>query len=95
MRIAAQHLCAQTSDLDARACQKFDEELTEMINSSYLGPGSLSEPDGVPDAGQPVSHQGEGGHEEDEDGGPVLRVSVDLPRHPHQSQEAGRLQQTN
>ena len=35
----------------------------------------------------------ERGHEEDEDGGAVLRVAIDLPRHTHQAEEAGRLEQ--
>ena len=52
-----------------------------VITAHYLRPGPLSEAYRVPDAGQPVGHQGEGRHEEDEDGGPVLRVSVNLPRH--------------
>ena len=39
-----------------------------------LGAWPLSKPDGIPDAGQPVSHQGEGTHQQDQDCGPVLRV---------------------
>ena len=40
----------------------------------HLGSGSLREADGVPDAGQPVGHQGEGTHEEDQDRGAVLGI---------------------
>ena len=45
----------------------------------HLGSGSLREADGVPDAGQPVGHQGEGTHEEDQDRGAVLGI----PDHGH------------
>lgn len=50
---------------------------------------------GSPYAGQPVGHQGEGGHQQQEEAGAVLRVAIDLPGHPDQSQETGCLQQTN
>ena len=63
--------------------------------TEYLWTRPLGEPDGVPDAGEPVGHQGEGRHEEDEDGGAVLRVSVNLPRHPHQAEQAGGLQEAD
>lgn len=49
----------------------------------------------VPDAGQPVSDEGEGAHEEEEDGRAVLRVAVQLPGDAHQSQETSCFQQTN
>ncbi len=39
--------------------------------------------------------EGEGGHEEDEHGGAVLGVPVDLPGNPDQAEEAGRLQQAD
>ena len=42
-----------------------------------LGAWPLSKPNGVPDAGQPVRHQGEGAHQQDQDCGPVLRVPKD------------------
>lgn len=48
-----------------------------------------------PNACQPVGYEREGGHEEDEDGGAVLRVPVDLPGHPHQAEQAGRLEQAD
>ena len=35
----------------------------------------------------------EGGHEQDEDRGAVLRVPVDLPGHPDQAEETRRLEQ--
>ena len=41
-----------------------------------------------------MSNEGEGGHEEDEDGGAVLRVAVDLPGHAHESEQPGSLEQT-
>ena len=43
-------------------------------SAPHLGSGSLREADGVPDAGQPVGHQGEGTHEEDQDRGAVLGI---------------------
>lgn len=51
--------------------------------------------DRVPNARQPVGDQRERGHEQQQHGRAVLRVPVDLPRHPHQSQQPGRLQQTD
>ncbi len=49
----------------------------------------------VPDAGQPVSDEGECAHEEEEDCCAVLRVAVQLPGYTHQSQETSSFQQTN
>lgn len=42
-----------------------------------------------------MGNEGEGAHEQEEDGGPVLRVAVELPGHTDQSQQPGRLQQAN
>lgn len=49
----------------------------------------------VPDAGQPVGDQSKGTHEEEEDGGAILGVTVQLPGHANQSQQASCFQQTN
>lgn len=49
----------------------------------------------VPDAGQPVSDEGEGTHEEEEDSCAVLRVAVQFPGYTHQSQKTSSFQQTN
>ena len=54
---------------------------------------AFSKPDSVPNARQPVRHQCKGGHQQDKHGGTILRVAVDLPRHPHQPQEPRRLEQ--
>lgn len=51
--------------------------------------------DRVPDARQPVGDQRERGHEQQQHGRAVLRVPVDLPGHPHQPQQPGRLQQAD
>lgn len=40
-----------------------------------------------------MRNEGEGAHEEEQDGRAVLRVPVQLPGDAHQSQEAGRFQQ--
>ena len=42
-----------------------------------------------------MSNEGEGGHEEDEDGGAVLRVPVDLARHSHEPEQSGSLEQAD
>ncbi len=42
-----------------------------------------------------MSDEGEGAHEEKEDGSAVLRVAVQLPGYTHQSQETSSFQQTN
>ena len=42
-----------------------------------------------------MGDEGEGAHEQEEDGGAVLRVAVELPGHADQSQQPGRLQQAN
>ena len=62
-----------------------------------VGPitGHLGEPDGVPDARQPMGDQGERGHEEDEDRGSVFGVSIDLARNSDQPQQTRGLQQTD
>lgn len=49
----------------------------------------------VPDAGQPVSDEGEGTHEEEEDGGSILRVTIQLPGYADQSQETRGFQKPN
>lgn len=49
----------------------------------------------VPDTGQPVGDQSKGTHEEEEDGGAILRVAVQLPGHTNQSQQASCFQQTD
>ena len=41
-----------------------------------------------------MADEREGGHQEQQDGGPVLRVPVDLAGHANQPQQAGSLQQT-
>ena len=60
-------------------CQTRLACLLWRVRVPHLGSGSLREADGVPDAGQPVGHQGEGTHEEDQDRGAVLGV----PDHDH------------
>lgn len=42
-----------------------------------------------------MRRQREGGHEQQQDGGAVLGVAVDLARHPHQPQEPRRLEQAD
>lgn len=49
----------------------------------------------LPDAGQPVSDEGESAHEEEEDSCTVLRVAVQLPGYTDQSQETSSFQQTD
>ena len=39
--------------------------------------------------------EGEGGHEQQQHGGAVLRVSVDLPGHPDEPEQARRLEQAD
>jgi len=51
--------------------------------------------DGVPDAGEPVRDEDERGHEQQQHGGAVLRVAVELARDAHQPQQARRLEQTD
>jgi hypothetical protein len=48
----------------------------------------------LPYACQPVSNECESCHEQNEDGGAVLRVSVDLPRDSDQTEKASSLEQT-
>lgn len=52
---------------------------------------NLTAADEVPDAGHPVSKQGEGRHEQCEDHGAVLRVAVQLLQEAKQPQETHRL----
>lgn len=40
----------------------------------------------LPDAGEPVSHQAEDADQQDQDGGAVLQVVVQLPGHAAQTQ---------
>lgn len=47
----------------------------------------------VPDTRQPVRHQRERGHQQQQHGRTILRVTVDLPRHSHQPQQSRCLQQ--
>jgi hypothetical protein len=48
-----------------------------------------------PNASQPVGYERKSSHEQDEHGRAVFRVTVDLPGHPDQAQEARGLQQTD
>ncbi|TNN82668.1 hypothetical protein EYF80_007186 [Liparis tanakae] len=49
-------------------------------------------PDAVPDAGQPVGHQAEDAHQQDQDGRSILQVVVQLTGHPAQSEQADHLE---
>ena len=49
----------------------------------------------VPDAGEPVRDEDEGGHQQEQDGGTVLRVAVELACDAHEPQQPCGLQQTN
>lgn len=49
----------------------------------------------VPDTGQPVGDQSKGTHEEEEDSGAILGVTVQLPGHTDQAQQASCFQQTD
>lgn len=49
----------------------------------------------VPNTCHPVGQQGEGGHEQGEDHGAVLRVAVQLLQEAQQPEEAHRLQQVD
>lgn len=42
-----------------------------------------------------MCNEGEGAHEEEEDGCAIFRVAVQLPGHAHQPEETGSFQQTN
>ena len=55
--------------------------------------GLLHVADGVPDAGQPMGDEREDAHEQHEHRRAVLGVAVQLASHPHQPEEAGRLQE--
>ena len=48
--------------------------------------GSLVVADGVPDAGEPVSDEDERGHQQQQHGGAVLRVAVELASDAYQPQ---------
>lgn len=52
----------------------------------------LMVPDAVPDAGQPVSHQAEDTHQQNQDGRSVLQVVVQLPGHSAQPEQADHLE---
>ena len=71
-----------------------DGQLLEPAYRPVLS-GPLVFANGVPDAGQPVRDEDERGHEQQKHGGAVLRVAVQLPRDPHQSQQPSRLEQTD
>lgn len=49
----------------------------------------------VPDAGQPVSDEGEGAHQKEEDSCSVLRVAIQFSGYTDQSQESSGFQQTD
>lgn len=49
-------------------------------------------PDAVPDAGQPVGHQTEDAHQQDQDGCSILQVVVQFTSHPAQSEQADHLE---
>lgn len=51
--------------------------------------------DEVPDAGHPVSQQGEHGHEQSENHSAVLRVPLQLLQQPQQPEQPDRLQQVD
>ncbi len=57
-----------------------------------LGAGPLRKANGVPDTRQPMSDEGEGRHEQDENSSAILGVAVNFSRHPNQAQQAGSLQ---
>lgn len=63
----------------------------DLHTSDARGAGALHVADGVPDARQPVSDEREGAHEEEKHCRTVFRVTVQFPRHPHQSQQPRRL----
>lgn len=56
---------------------------------------NLAAADEVPNTRHPVGQQGEGGHEQGEDHGAVLRVAVQLLQEAQQPEEAHRLQQVD
>ena len=47
-----------------------------------------------PDAGQPMSNECESCHEQNEDGGAILGVPVDLPGDTNKTEKASSLEQT-
>lgn len=49
----------------------------------------------APNARKPVSDEGECRHEEQEDGGAILWVSIYFPGHPDQAQESSGFQETD
>ena len=60
-----------------------DGSVTKQYNTEY----------GVPDAGEPVCDESEGCHQQQQHGGTVLGVAVQLACYAHQSQQPRRLQQ--
>ena len=72
--------------------------LRQVVEPAYLRfrqVRSLHAADRVPDAREPVRDQREARHQQQQLGGAVLRVAVELTRDAHQSQEARRLQQAD
>jgi hypothetical protein len=49
----------------------------------------------LPNAGEPVCDKSKSGHEEQENCGAVLWISVDFASNPHQSEQSGGLQEPN
>lgn len=59
----------------------------QVVQPAGLSVRSLHEADGIPDAGKPVGNEYKGAHEQEEDGSPVLRISVQFSCHTDQSQQ--------
>lgn len=58
---------------------------TQAVQPANLGlqVRSLHVADGIPDTGQPVRNKRKSTHEQEEHGGPVFRIAVQLPGHTH------------
>ena len=76
----------------------FTDLLSQVVQPANLHASDASRAralhvaDGVPDAGQPVSDEGEGAHEQEEDGSSIFWVTVQLSGHSYQPQQPGCFQ---
>ena len=88
------HIIVTSKDKIANNTQTHTDTQTYIPGDGAVA-FNLTASDEVPDAGHPVSEQGERGHEQRQDHGAVLGVAVQLLQEAQETQEAHRLQQVN